>query len=289
VKFVKLPFEIDLKNQVAVITGAAGVIPSCISRAVAQCGAKVFLLDINEQKLEETARNIESEGLKAYPIICDVLNRSMLEKAFDNMMEIAGPCNILINGAGGNNPRATTTSEIYQIGQDTSEKTFFDIKMEDFLQTLNLNFIGTVLPVQIFGREMIENPNTHPNKVILNISSMNAFIPLTKIPAYSAAKSAVSNFTHWLSVYFAEANVRVNAIAPGFLSTEQTKALFYEEDGITPTKRLNKILASTPLGKLGKPEELIGTILWLLSQEASSFVTGAVIPIDGGFSSYSGV
>lgn len=283
---MKLPLSVDLNGKVAVITGAGGVICSYLAQVIAASGAKVALLDINEEAADITAAAIRENGGKAIAVKCDVLNQESIKQAHAIVLKELGKCNILLNGAGGNNPKATTTSETFNPNQLGKEKTFFDLTKEGFQFVFDLNFMGTLLPSQEFSKDMFDESK---NNTIINISSMNAFTPLTKIPAYSAAKASVSNFTQWLAVYFADIGVRVNAIAPGFLSTKQTAALFYEADGKTPTARLKKIIAGTPQRKLGTPEDLAGTVLWLLSYEASSFVTGVVVPIDGGYSSYSGV
>lgn len=282
---MKLPFDIDLNGKVAVITGAGGIICSYLASVMAACGAKVALLDINEEAAETAADSIIAEGGTAMAVTCDVLNEDSIKAAHGKVLSTYGKCSILLNGAGGNSPKATTTSETFVKNKLGKEKTFFDLDKEGFQFVLDLNFMGTLLPTQEFAMDMIDGGDN----TIINISSMNAFTPLTKIPAYSAAKSSISNFTKWLAVYFADTGIRVNAIAPGFLSTIQTSALFYEADGRTPTPRLHKIIAGTPMKKLGKPEDLAGALLWLLSVEAAGFVTGVVIPVDGGFSSYSGV
>lgn len=282
---MKLPFVIDLSDKVAIVTGAGGVICSYLASVMASCGAKVALLDINEEAAKIAAEEINDNGGMAIGLKCDVLDRCSLQMAHKEIMKIFGKCSILLNGAGGNHPTATTTSETFKRDHATVENTFFNLDKEGIQFVFDLNFMGTFLSTQEFSQDMIDGGEP----AIINISSMNAFTPLTKIPAYSAAKASVSNFTQWLAVYFAEVGIRVNAIAPGFLSTKQTKALFYEEDGVTPTSRLHKIIAGTPQGRLGEPEDLAGTLLWLLCSEASGFVTGAVIPVDGGYSSYSGV
>lgn len=282
---MKLPFEIDLTGKVAVVTGAGGVICSYLASVIANSGAKVALLDINEDAAKRVASAIVAEGGAAIGIGCNVLDMDSIKAAHDTVLKQFGKCNIILNGAGGNNPKATTTSETFTKDKLGKEKTFFDLNKEGFQFVFDLNFMGTVLPTQEFSKDMIDGGDN----TIINISSMNAFTPLTKIPAYSAAKASVSNFTQWLAVHFADIGVRVNAIAPGFLATKQTQALFYEEDGVTPTPRLNKIIAGTPQRKLGTPEDLAGTLLWLLCTEASGFVTGVVVPVDGGYASYSGV
>lgn len=282
---VKLPFTIDLSDKVAIVTGAGGVICSYLASVMASCGAKVALLDINEEAAKIAAGEIKMNGGTAIGLKCDVLDSCSLQMAHEEVMKVFGKCNILLNGAGGNHPSATTTRENFNRDHTTAEKTFFDLDKEGIQFVFDLNIMGTFLATQEFSQDMIDGIDP----IIINISSMNAFTPLTKIPAYSAAKAGVSNFTQWLAVYFADIGIRVNAIAPGFLSTKQTRALFYETDGITPTARLYKIIAGTPQGRLGKPEDLAGTLLWLLCTEASSFVTGVIIPVDGGYSAYSGV
>ena len=283
---MKIPFEIDLKNKVVVITGAGGILCSMFAKAIAECGAKVALLDRNLEAAQNYANEIVKEGhiAKAYEV--DVLNKESLEAAHTQIVSDFGTCDILINGAGGNNPRATTTNEYYFDGDiDKSDiTTFFNLDPKGVEFVFNLNFLGTLMPTQVFARDLLNKEDAS----IINISSMNAFTPLTKIPAYSGAKAAISNFTEWLAVHFAKSGIRVNAIAPGFFVTKQNEQLLFNEDG-TPTPRTGKILAATPMGRFGESEELIGTLLYLLSKPASSFVTGVVIPVDGGFNAYSGV
>ena len=282
---MKLPFKINLKNKVVVITGAGGVICSHLAKAVASCGAKVALLDLNVAAAEAQALLIRAEGGIAKGFEANVLNKESLEKCHENVLKEFGKCDILINGAGGNNPRATTDNEYAELDDSIKEmKTFFDLDQSGVEFVFNLNFIGTLLPTQVFAKDMVGRKDSS----ILNISSMNAYTPLTKIPAYSGAKAAVSNFTQWLAVHFSHIGIRVNAIAPGFFSTKQNEKLLWNQDG-TPTARTGKILAATPMGRFGVVDELVGATLFLLSSEAASFVTGVCIPIDGGFSSYSGV
>lgn len=283
---MKIPFKANLKDKVVVITGGAGVLGSDFARAIAQCDAKVAILDLSEEKAKELAEDLNKQGYRAIGVKANVLEKESLKQARQEVLKAFGPADILINGAGGNHPRATTTDEFFNkdtFGQE-GNKSFFDLDLDSFNFVFGLNFTGTLLPTQIFAVDMVDKPGS----VILNVSSMNAFKPLTKIPAYSAAKAAISNFTAWLAVHFAKSHIRVNAIAPGFFSTEQNKALLWNPDG-TPTDRSRKILNNTPMGRYGEPEELIGTLLWLLDNEASGFVTGVVIPVDGGFSAYSGV
>ena len=282
---MKLPFDIDLKNKVVVITGAGGVICSHLAKAVAKCGAKVALLDLNKESADIYAYEITNEGGKAIAYGCNVLEKDSLEKCHSEILRDLGKCDILINGAGGNNPKATTDNEYAELDDSFKEmKTFFDLDKSGVEFVFNLNFIGTLLPTQVFAKDMIGKKSCS----VLNISSMNAYTPLTKIPAYSGAKAAVTNLTQWLAVHFSHVGIRVNAIAPGFFSTKQNAKLLFNSDG-TPTARTGKILASTPMGRFGEVDELIGATLFLISEEAASFVTGVTLPIDGGFSSYSGV
>lgn len=277
---------IDLKGKVAVVTGAGGVICSVLAKALAAAGAKVALLDRTVEKAEEAAAEIRAEGGIARGYYANVLDLKALEECRQKVLADLGPCDILINGAGGNNPRAQTDKEYFELGDEDNNdiKTFFNLNDEGIQFVFNLNYLGTLMPTQVFARDMIGRKGCS----VLNISSMNAFTPLTKIPAYSAAKAAVSNFTQWLAVHFSKVGIRVNAIAPGFLSTAQNKSLLWNEDG-TPTARTGKIIAGTPMGRFGEPDELIGSTLFLVSDNAAGFITGVVLPIDGGFSAYSGV
>jgi len=278
-------FGTDLTNKVAVVTGAGGVICGMYARTLAKAGAKVALLDRNEDSAEEIAADIRGQGgtAKAYKV--DVLDKDSLAAAHSAILKDLGSCDILINGAGGNNPRANTDKEYYEKGDiDTDTVTFFDLDEKGVEFVFNLNFIGTLLPTQEFAKDMLDKEGCN----IINISSMNAYTPLTKIPAYSGAKAAVSNFTQWLAVHFSKTGIRVNAVAPGFFVTKQNEKLLFNPDG-TPTPRTAKIIAATPMGRFGEAEELNGTLLFLLNNEAAGFITGAVIPIDGGFSAYSGV
>ncbi|MCE4956627.1 SDR family oxidoreductase [Macrococcoides caseolyticum] len=280
-----LPFQVDLKGKTAVVTGGAGVIGSYMSRALAECGANVVILGISAEPAEKLAEEIKAAGGEALSVIASVTDKAQLEAARKEINEKYGKVDILINGAGGNHPSATTDDEYYTPEVTQSKmKSFFDLDEKGVGFVFDLNFLGTFLPSQVFGQDMVGLEDA----TIINISSMNAFTPLTKIPAYSGAKSAVSNFTEWLSVYLANTNVRVNAIAPGFLLTDQNRALLKNEDG-TNTPRTEKILAATPMNRFGEPEELIGALLFLVSKQASSFVNGVVLPVDGGFHAYSGV
>ena len=282
---MKLPLNTDLTGKVAVVTGAGGVLCSMFSRALAAAGAKVAMLDINEEAVTNFAASIREEGYTAKGYRCDVLDKASLEAVHEAVLKDFGPCDILLNGAGGNNARANTDLEHFNPGDLEKEvKTFFDLEQPGVEWVFRLNFIGTLLPTQVFGKDMVEREGCN----IVNVSSMNAFTPLTKIPAYSGAKAAISNFTQWLAVHFAPAGIRVNALAPGFFVTNQNRDLLFNPDG-TPSARAGKILAATPMGRFGEAEELVGTLLFLVNNEAAGFITGVVIPIDGGFNAYSGV
>ncbi len=267
----------DLTGKTAVITGAGGVICGTMAKALAKAGAKVAVLDLLEGAAQKVADEIKTDGGKAIAVKCNVLEKSSLEAAKRGVNAAFGKIDILINGAGGNKKEATTSPEL----------PFFDIPLEAVRFVFDLNFIGTLLPSQVFGKEMAENGSG----VILNISSMNAFRPLTKIAAYSAAKAAINNFTQWLAVHMCQnfsKDIRVNAIAPGFFLTEQNRFLLTDEKSGQLTARGKTIIEHTPMGRFGQPDELVGTALWLLS-DAAKFVTGVVVPVDGGFSAFSGV
>ena len=279
---MKLPLNINLTDKVAVITGAGGVLCSAFSKALAQCGAKVAVLDLNEAAAQKVADEITAEGNKAIAVKVNCLDSASLNEAHDKVVAAFGPCDILINGAGGNKPRGTTDDEQFDAAVE-GVKTFFDLDPAGVRFVFDLNVIAALMTTQVFAKDMIGCGGN-----IMNVSSMNAFRPLTKIPAYSGAKSAVSNFTQWLATYLAKSNIRVNAIAPGFFVTNQNRALLFTEDG-KPTARTGKILAATPMGRFGEADELLGAVLFLLCDEAASFITGVVLPIDGGFSAYSGV
>ncbi len=282
---MKNVLDTNLTGKVAVVTGAGGVLCSNFAKVLARAGAKVALLDLNEAAAQGYADEIVAEGGVAKAYSCNVLDKDICYGVADKVLTDLGPCDILINGAGGNNPRATTDKEYFELGDiDADTKSFFDLDASGVSFVFNLNFLGTLIPTQAFAAQMVGRPGCN----ILNISSMNAYTPLTKIPAYSGAKAAISNFTQWLAVHFSKVGIRVNAIAPGFFSTQQNAKLLFNEDG-TPTARTGKILAATPMGRFGESEELEGGLLFLLNNEAASFITGVVLPIDGGFSAYSGV
>ncbi|MEP3837148.1 MAG: SDR family oxidoreductase [Algibacter sp.] len=274
-------------SKVVVLTGAGGVLCSTLAKALAKEGHKIAVLDLRKEAADEVANEINKAGGTAIGVAANVLEKESLELAKTEVNNQLGPCDILVNGAGGNHPLGTTSNPhlLAKDLEDTTEgfKTFFDLDPTGIQFVFNLNFIGTLLPTQIFAKDMVGRKGCS----ILNISSMNAFTPLTKIPAYSGAKAAVSNFTQWLAVHFSKVGIRVNALAPGFFLTDQNRSLLTESDG-SLTPRGNQIIEQTPMGKFGEPEDLVGTTLWLCG-EGSAFVTGVVVPIDGGFSAYSGV
>lgn len=286
---MRVPFQINLKGKTAVVTGGGGVLCSEFACALAECGANIAVLDLKLESAQRVADEIVKNGGRAIAVAANVLEKESLLAAKAEVDKTFGGCDILLNGAGGNNPKGTTTKEYLfpeDLQGDTAADiiTFFELDPSGIQFVFNLNFLGTLLPTQVFVKDMIQRE--HP--VIINVSSMNAFRPLTKIPAYSAAKAAVSNFTQWLAVHFSKVGVRVNAIAPGFFVTDQNRALLFNEKG-EPTPRTHKILNQTPMNRFGEAKELIGTLLWLCDNEASGFVTGTVIPVDGGFAAYSGV
>ena len=281
---MKLPMQVDLKDKVAVVTGAGGVICSVMAEALAMSGAKVALLDLNEEAAQKSADAIVEKGFVAKGYKCNVLEKESIEAARDAIAADFGTCDILVNGAGGNNPKASTDDEYFKPEDSGEMKTFFDLDPSGVQFVFSLNFMGTLLPTQVFAKDMVSKEGAN----IINIASMNAYTPLTKIPAYSGAKAAIVNFTEWLAVHFSKVGIRCNAIAPGFLATNQNKALLFNDDG-TPTARTVKFLAGTPMERFGEPEELIGALLFLASSEASGFVNGACIPVDGAFAAYAGV
>ena len=254
------------------------------AKALSKTGAKIALLDLNEEAVKNYAEEIVKEGGNAKGYKCNVLDKKSIEEVRENINKELGICDILINGAGGNNPKATTDNEKFQPEDLDKMKTFFDLEKEGIEFVFNLNYMGTLLPVQVFAKDMINKKSAN----IVNISSMNAYTPLTKIPAYSGAKAAISNFTQWLAVHFSDVGIRCNAIAPGFFVSKQNEKLLFNDDG-TPKERAQKILRNTPMNRFGKEEELLGALFFLINEDAASFVNGVVIPVDGGFSAYSGV
>lgn len=278
----------NLNGRVAVVTGGGGVLCGDFAKALARQGVKVAVLDLNEAAAQKVADEITENGGTAIAVGCNVLQKESMEKAREIVNEKLGTCDILLNGAGGNNPKGTTTKETLEkidlVEKNDDVKTFFDLDPQGISFVFNLNFLGTLIPTQVFAPDMAKKENT----CIVMITSMNAFRPLTKIPAYSAAKAAVKNFTEFMAVHFAEVGIRVNSIAPGFFSTNQNKALLWNDDG-TPTARTGKILAATPMKRFGEPQELEGSLLFLCDEAYSSFITGTTIAVDGGFNAYSGV
>ena len=274
-------------SKTIVITGAGGVLCSTLCIALAKEGHKIAVLDLRKEAADKVAKEITIQGGKAIGISANVLDKKSLIIAKEEVNKAFGKCDILVNGAGGNHPLGTTSNPFLVaedlMNKDEGFKTFFDLDPDGIQFVFNLNFIGTLLPTQIFAKDMVGRQGCS----VLNISSMNAFTPLTKIPAYSGAKAAVSNFTQWLAVHFSKVGIRVNALAPGFFLTDQNRALLTQPDGRL-TQRGQQIIDQTPMGRYGKPEDLIGTTLWLCGDSAE-FVTGVVIPIDGGFAAYSGV
>ena len=281
-------FHDNLKGRVAVVTGGGGVLCSGFAKDLAALGIKVAVLDLREEAAQVVVDEITAAGGTALAVGCNVLEAESLEAAREKVNAELGTCDILINGAGGNSPLGTTTKETLEL-KDMAEKaedvkTFFDLDAKGISFVFNLNFLGTLLTTQCFAKDMVGKENT----TILNVSSMNSFKPLTKIPAYSAAKAAISNFTQWMAVHFADVGIRVNAIAPGFFSTIQNAKLLYNEDG-SLTERSNKIITHTPMRRFGVPADLTGALVFLCDEQYSGFVTGVVLPVDGGFSAYSGV
>jgi len=276
----------SLKDKVVVITGGAGVLGGAFCRGLGEQGAKLAILDLNLEAALKVSKDLQDMGYEAQGFECNVLKKDSIAKARDAVNETFGTCDVLLNGAGGNHPKGTTSKDNYEMGDEDAEgvASFFDLDQSGIEFVFNLNFLGTLLPTQVFAKDMLKKDAP----CIINISSMTAFTPLTRIPAYAGAKAAVSNFTKWLAVHFAKTNIRVNAIAPGFFETTQNKKLLRNDDG-TYSARANKILAATPMSRFGDPTELIGTLVFLCDKEASGFLNGVVVPVDGGFSAYSGV
>ncbi|WP_152658140.1 SDR family oxidoreductase [Oceanobacillus sp. CFH 90083] len=280
-----LPTYEGLAGKIAVVTGGSGVLCQAMAKELARQGMKVAILNRNVEKGQKVADEIKKQGGTAIAVSCDVLNEENVKEAYEVVKQELGECDLLINGAGGNHPDAITDKETFEAGdiENTSLKSFFDLQLSGFDHVFRLNLVGSLIPTQVFAKNMTECGGN-----VINISSMAAPAPMTKVPAYSAAKAGIDNLTKWLSVHFAEAGIRVNAIAPGFFLTEQNRGLLLKEDG-SLSERAEKIISHTPQRRFGKPEDLLGTLLWLADDNTSGFVTGITVPVDGGFMAYPGV
>ena len=288
---MKVPFNINLSGKTAIVTGGSGTLCSAMAYGLAVCGAKVAIIGRNKEKLASVSEKLTKDALDEYNknvivkgYSCNVINKDELSAAYETIKNELGSCDILINGAGGNQPGAITSIEMLKKEKEDSDYSFWNLDEDRIRDVMDLNYMGTLLPIQVFTKDMVEKRSGG----IINIASVTSILPLTKVMAYGNAKSAILNLTQWLAVHFGESGIRCNAIAPGFYAAEQNHALLFNEDG-TYTDRARKIVAGTPMGRFGNPEELIGAALFLASDDAAGFVNGIVLPVDGGYSAYSGV
>ena len=288
---MKVPFNINLSGKTAIVTGGSGTLCSAMAYGLAVCGAKVAIIGRNKEKLASVSEKLTKDALDEYNknvivkgYSCNVINKDELSAAYETIKNELGSCDILINGAGGNLPGAINSIEMLKKEKEDSDYSFWNLDEDRIRDVMDLNYMGTLLPIQVFTKDMVEKRSGS----IINIASVTSILPLTKVMAYGNAKSAILNLTQWLAVHFGESGIRCNAIAPGFYAAEQNHDLLFNADG-TYTDRARKIIAGTPMGRFGKPEELIGAALFLASDETASFVNGIVLPVDGGYSAYSGV
>ena len=288
---MKIPFEVDLTGKTAIVTGGSGTLCSAMAYGLAVSGAKVAIIGRNKEKLASVSEKLTKDALDEYNknvivkgYSCNVINKDELSAAYETIKNELGSCDILINGAGGNQPGAITSIEMLKKEKEDSDYSFWNLDEDRIRDVMDLNYMGTLLPIQVFTKDMVEKRSGS----IINIASVTSILPLTKVIAYGNAKSAILNLTQWLAVHFGESGIRCNAIAPGFYAAEQNHDLLFNADG-SYTDRARKIIAGTPMGRFGNPEELIGAALFLASDETASFVNGIVLPVDGGYSAYSGV
>lgn len=288
---MKVPFNINLSGKTAIVTGGSGTLCSAMAYGLAVCGAKVAIIGRNKEKLASVSEKLTKDALDEYNknvivkgYSCNVINKDELSAAYETIKNELGSCDILINGAGGNQPGAITSIEMLKKEKEDSDYSFWNLDEDRIRDVMDLNYMGTLLPIQVFTKDMVEKRSGS----IINIASVTSILPLTKVMAYGNAKSAILNLTQWLAVHFGESGIRCNAIAPGFYAAEQNHDLLFNADG-SYTDRATKIITGTPMGRFGNPEELIGAALFLASDETASFVNGIVLPVDGGYNAYSGV